>query len=254
MMGTEESLKAITRDDLEGFYKSHLSLDRARIAVVGDLEGYDIKNLLEEAIGTISVCKVKDQVFPELMPIEPQVITKHMNRDQVVLMFACRSITRNHPDYSKLALFDRIFSGSMDSRLFKLRQRTGLFYSISGTLVSNSDQEPGLVLITTMVSLDRLEEAKKVIKETLGTVVDDITQEELDTAKRAYLAGRLNSYSLNFMIASTFLYLDKFKLGDDFYDTMPAKLDLITLEDVKVAAKKVLVPEKIVTLQCGRFE
>ncbi len=254
MMGTEESLQAITRDDLEEFYRSHLSLDKARIAIVGDLEGYTIKNLLEEAVGTIPACKVRDEVFPELMPVESQVITKHMNRDQVVLMFACRSVTRSHPDYSKLALFDRMLAGSMDSRLFKLRQRTGLFYSISGTLVADSDEQPGLVLITTMVSLDRLEEAKKVIRETLETVIDDITQEELAMAKRAALAGRLNSYSLNISIAGTFLYLDKFGLGDDFYDTMPARLDVITLDDVKTAAKKVLVPEKMVTLQCGRFE
>lgn len=254
IMGTEESIRAITKKELQDFYETHLHVRNARIAIVGDLRGYDVKCLLEETFASLPARSATGPLFPALAEIPAQEIKHHMNRDQVVLVLAGQSIHRAHPDYSKLALFDRILAGSMDSRLFKLRQRTGIFYSIGGSLVADSDEQPGLVLISTMVSLDRLEEAKAIIRETLTSVVDDITEQELETAKRAILASRLNSYSSDMAMAVTILTLDRFSLGQDYYDKLPARLAAITLDQVKEAAKKVLQPEKMVTLQVGRFE
>ena len=53
-------------------------------------------------------------------------------------------MARKDPDYDALALFDQILEGnSMNSRLFALREQTGLFYTISGSLVINAKEQPG---------------------------------------------------------------------------------------------------------------
>ncbi len=252
-IGTEESLQSITKKDLESFYKTHMSAYKARLAIVGDLEEYDLKDLLEKELGVIKNKELPDQQFPALKTVSRELFTHAANRDQVVLMFAGISIPRTNPDYDKLLLFDQVLSGSMDSHLFKLRERTGLFYTITASLIGESDEQPGTVYVSTIVSLDRLEEAKKSIQETLETVIDKITEEEFETAKKAVLNAQVNWFTSNARMASAFLFVDRYKLTDNYFDLRPDVINAITLDQMKVAVKKVLVPEKMLTLQVGRF-
>jgi zinc protease len=253
IIGTEESLASITREDLETFYKTYISAYKARLAIVGDLEGYNLKQLLEKELGELKNKELPVQHFPELKPVVGQEVSQVANRDQVVLMFAGISIPRTHPDYDKLLLFDQILSGSMDSHLFKLRERTGLFYTINASLIGEADEQPGTVYVSTIVSLDRLDEAKKSIQETLKTVIDKITPEEFETAKKAVLNAQVNWFTSNARMASAFLFVDRYNLTDNYFDLRPDAINAITLEQMKEAVKKVLVPEKMITLQVGRF-
>ena len=66
------------------------------------------------------------------------------NRDQGCLTFVCPSIARLDKDYDKLLLFDHILSG-LNSRLFRLREQTGVFYTIHGSLMAKADEQPGNV-------------------------------------------------------------------------------------------------------------
>lgn len=253
IIGTEESLESVTRKDLEAFYKTHISAYKARLAIVGDLEGYDIKQLLEKELGGWKNKEIPAQHFPELKPVVREEVTHVANRDQVVLMLAGISIPRTHPDYDKLLLFDQVLSGSMDSHLFKLRERTGLFYAINASLIGSADEQPGTVYVSTIVSLDRLEEAKKSIQETLETVIDKITEEEFETAKKAVLNSQVDWFVSNARMANAFLFVDRYNLTDNYFDLRPDVINGITLEQMKEAVRKVLVPEKMLTLQVGRL-
>ncbi len=106
-----------------------------------------------------------------MQELTSDVMDFYINRDQVILRFAGHSIDRKHPDYDKLLLFDQIFGGgvlgSMHSRLFKLREQSGLFYTIGGSLIAGADEQPGMILVQTIVSLDRLSEAEKEKRNTI---------------------------------------------------------------------------------------
>lgn len=254
--GTFETLKGFTRDQLFDFYKHVFTPKGARVAVVGDLSGYNIVNEFEKALDGWHGAEVKKAVMTPLDPISHHVVTHPINRDQVVLAYAGLSVDRHHPDYEKLLLFDQIFcsSGSMNTRLFKLREQTGLFYTISGSLIGGSDEQPGMVFIKTIVSLDRLEEAKRIISKTINEVVDTITQEELDDAKQVIINGQVEQFCSNGRMANTFLGIDRFNLGDDYFDKRSAIINSITLDEVKQAAHKILHTDKMVLVQVGRLK
>ncbi len=253
-MGTVESLTKINKKDLVNFYKEHFSSYKAKIAVVGDLEGCEVKKELEKYFGSWKVQEVSDPHFPKINATSGKTVTQNVNRDQVVLMFAGISITRLDPDFDKLLLFDQILGGSMDSRLFKLREQTGMFYTISGSLISGVAEEPGMVCVKTIVSLDRLEAAKTLIKDALKDMIDSITQEELDSAKQSIINSQVDTFASNARMARAFLQVDRFKLSDTYFDTRADVINIITLDDVKEAVRKVLVPEKMITVQIGRLE
>ena len=255
-IGTAESIAAISRQDLVNFYKTYISPAGAHIAIVGDVQDYNVPELLEKELGGWKARTVEDVVCPPLTITGAKEINYPINRDQVVLCFAQLSIDRKHPDFDKYLLFDQIFGGgalnSMSSRLFDLREQTGLFYTIRGTLLAGTDEEPGMFQVRTIVSVDRLAEAEKAIKNTIDTVVDSLTQEELDEAKRAVINTLIDHFATNGDIAATFLYLDRFKLPADYFDNRAAILEKITLDDMKKAIKNLLNSGKTITVRAGR--
>lgn len=256
LLGTKESITTINQDDLLSFYKKYISPQGARIAIVGNLANYDIVDELEKTFGNWKGNVVEDIEFSNLIPSKQQTINYFINRDQIILCFAQLSIARKNPDFDKYLLFDQILGGgvlgSMSSRLFDLREKSGLFYTIQGTLLAGCDEQPGMFQIKTIVSLDRLEEAEKVIKNTIDTVVDTITEKDLEEAKRAVINSLVDNFASNSDIASTFLYLDRFNLPANYFDTRAIQLNSITLDEVKNAVKNILNSENIVTVRVGR--
>ncbi len=254
--GTFDSLKKITQKDLIEFYKSVIVPKDAIMAIVGDVSAYDVKAMLEKYLSDWKGSCSIDLTFPQLEKIEAAIVSYPINRDQVVLAFVKPSITRLHPDFDALLLFEQAFSGgdssSMSSKLFALREHSGLFYSIGGTFFAFSDEQPGLFIVKTMVSLDRLKEAETEIKKLLATVADSLTQEELDDAKKLILNNRVKNFESNARIATTFLFLNRYSLPADYFDTRAASLEKITLDDVKKAVKRVLKVDELVTFKIGR--
>lgn len=255
-IGTEESVAAISRDDLVGFYKKYISPVGSRIAIVGDLQDYDVVAVVEKELGDWHAPKVQEIVYPQLMQVTPQEINYPINRDQVVLCFAQLSINRADPKFDTYLLFDQIFGGgalnSMASRLFDLREQTGLFYTIRGSLIAGVDEQPGMFQVRTIVSLDRLQEAEKAIKNTIDTVADTLTQQDLDEAKRAVINTLVDHFASNSDIANTFLYLDRFKLPADYFDNRAESLEKVTLDDLKAAVKDILNSENMIVVRAGR--
>lgn len=258
ILGTEESIKKITKKDLIEFHEKYFSPDGARLAIVGDIGFYDLKNILEQTIGSLKGKKVASIVFPELQPVKPCEKIHPINRDQAVLCFAGLSVNRKDPDYDKLLLFDQTFGGgalgSLHSKLYQLREQSGLFYHISGSLISGASEQPGMVIVKTLVSLDRLAEAEKAIKGVIDTVVDQVSDQEFLEAKHAIINSIVNGFATNASMASIFLTLDRYGFPPNYYDTRAQKILAVTLDEMKEAVKKVLRNEAMFTLKVGRLE
>lgn len=255
-MGTYETIAAITREDLLESYKKYISPHGARLSVVGDLDKYDVQAELERCFGDWQGAEVSDLDFPPVKAVRNEVITFPINRDQIVLSYAGVSVDRKHPDFDKLLLFDQVFSGgalgSMSSRLFELREQSGLFYTISGSLTAGADEQPGMVIVTTIVSLDRLAEAQEAITELIDSVANTITHEELEEAKAALSNTLVDYFASNQSIANAFLFLDRFNYPADYFDKRAQQLHSIGLQDVQIAAEKILDTSKMVELLVGR--
>lgn len=258
ILGTAESIKKITKKDLIAFHKKHFSHHGARLAVVGDIGTYNLAEVLQETIGTWHGPEVQAIEFPALAEIKPCELVHPVNRDQAILCFAGLSVDRKDAEYDKLLLFDQIFGGgalgSLHSKLFQLREQSGLFYGIYGSLVSASAEQPGMVIVKTMVSLDRLQEAEKAIKNTIATAVNDISESDFKEARHAIVHAMVNNFSSNQKIAHAFLFLDRYNFPADYFDTRAERLSKITLKQMQDAVKKVLRNESMFTLKVGRIE
>lgn len=257
-LGTEESVKGFTREDIAGYYAKYMSPDGARLAIVGDIEGYDVLGLVQQTLGEWKGPKVELLTFPPVADTQAQVIDYPMNRDQIVLAFAKKSIARLDPQFDLYNLYTQIFGGgalgSMSSRLFDLREATGLFYTIAGSLVSGVDEQPGMCMVRTLVSKDRLAEAATVIKETIAHAHESLTEQECEEAKLAIVNSIVDYFASNAGIAQTFLFLDRYNLPDRYFDDRAQQLAPITVAQIKEAVAECMKPDNFIMLRVGRVE
>jgi zinc protease len=254
-LGTFQSLESIKQEDLKSFYQQHIVPCGAAMAVVGDLRDINIPELFGSYFAGWSGPQVIEPEFPVLVHEQKQEVNFAMNRDQVVLILSSLSIDRFHPDYDKLVLFDQILSGGgLNSKLMQLREHTGLFYTINGSTIAHAGLHQGMVVVRTMVSLDRLQEAQDAIINLLHTVVDTITQQELDEAKNAIAQSLIGYFDMNAKMAGAFLFLQKYGFKPDYFDHRARDLAAISLEEVKKVAKDRLDPNKMHIVRVGRVQ
>lgn len=257
IMGTVESIQKMTREDLVAAYKAYSTPHGTRISIVGDLSGCNVQELLEEMLGSWNGPEPITVEFPHVAPKTAHVINHPATRDQITLAFGGISIPRSDPRFDALLLFDQILTGgalrSMSSRLFDLRERTGLFYTIGGSVLAGADKQPGMVYIKTIVSQDRLAEAEQAVLGVLKQGAADITDQELEEARNAVWHAIVDYFATNRQCASTFLFADQFDLSREFFMDRAKSLASITKEQVKDAVEQVLRPEELITLRVGRI-
>jgi zinc protease len=252
MIGSTESIESITLEDCKNYYKTMLSPQGACFALVGNFADKNIYELVNATLGTWQGDVIPELIYPTLDIVAQQEILSSINRDQIVLAFTGLSVDRMHDDFDKILLFDKILVGGMDTRLFKLRMQSGLFYTIGGSLLFGSTEQPGMIFIKTIVSNDRVDEAQAAILQVLDEAIDTITQEELDSAKRSIITAFDKGYELNSNKVATFSMLKKYNLPFNHYEQRAQALQNITIEQVQRAVRSILSSEKLAVIKIGR--
>lgn len=255
--GSQESMAAVSVKKLESFAKRFISPHEAQLIIVGDIDfGTALelsKNHLEPWKGPV----IDNISYPPLPQFDTTPAVVKLDREQTVIALIAPSIPRTNSDYNGLALLDLIVtggsSGAPSSRLFELREKTGLFYTIGGSLIFGSRQQPGMRLIKTIVTPDKVDTAVAVIKKTLTEVATHgITQDELDDAKKLYLSSSVELFETNTHIAQTFLFLKKMNLSFNLFDKQGEILSILNLDQVNRIAEIYCKPESLRLVKIGR--
>ncbi|MCX5924278.1 MAG: pitrilysin family protein [Candidatus Dependentiae bacterium] len=251
--GTQESLDAITRDICFEFYKKMVSPQQAILAIVGNFDPKTIMDDVQSLLGSWTGDAVADIVYPALAKAAYEEINIEKNRDQVVVAFAGLSVERLHPLYDELLVFDQILTGGMSSKLFELREQSGLFYTIGGSVVSMAGKQPGMIFIKTIVSKDRLAEAQEAVAHCLDSAVDTVTEQEFDEAKEVVINSFPALFESNEAMATTFLFLQKYELPQNYFEQRIETIRAMKLDHMKESVNKYLKRDKLVCVKIGRI-
>lgn len=257
VLGSPDSITKIHKEDLVKAYKRFITPQGATMAIVGDIKSYNVADMVQAVLREWQGGVEPLLHFPILKCTKPESISYPMKRDQIVLGYAGLSISRLDKDYDKILLFDQIFTGgvlgSMSSRLFQLREESGLFYTIGGSMLAYADEQPGMIFVKTIVSLDRLHEAERAIEYAIDHATEAIDDDELIEAQNALRNSLVDNFSSNKNIAQTLLFLHRFKLPDDYFDNRPQQLMRISRQEIIDAAHDLLQTSKLVKIRIGRL-
>lgn len=252
-LGSQKTLDTVDRDFCFEYYKQILTPQGAILSIVGNFDQDTILATVQKVFGSWSGVEIADVSYPAIPAVEAKSIEIKKNRDQVVLAFAGLSVSRLDPMYDHLLLYDQILSGGMSSRLFELREQSGLFYTIGGSLVHGAGKQPGMVFFKTIVSNDRLQEAERAIINCLNTEIDTVTDQEFLEAQEVVVNTYPSLYETNDSMASTFLFLQKYELPFDYFERQVDLIRSITKETMQQSVKKVLNTGALITVKIGRL-
>jgi len=244
--GTEPTLRAVTRGDLEGFHARHYGPQATTLVLVGDVSPDRTLPLVERAfagfppLGGTSRFAVPDA--PPLPGAARRVV--HLaGRSQTDIVWAKHGFARTAPDYYAALLMNYVFGGgSLSSRLMDhLRDRQGLVYGVYSVPAAGIGAGP--IQVRAGTNPARVDRAIAAIEEeALRMHEEGPTEEELAEAK-GYLAGvfpvRLES---NSGVAAQLTAAEVYGLGLDYIDRYTGIIEGVTLDQVRAAARKYLGP------------
>ena len=247
--GTEQSLNAITADDLRAFHKKVFARDRMHVAVVGAIDAETLKRDLDRIFGDLPKS-------PELTPIEKvtpkldQQVRFDYELPQTSLQLAYPGVERTSPDFFASVLMNQILGGSsFTSRLFQeVREKRGLTYGVSSSLVNY--EHANALVIATSTRADKAGETLGIIRDVVKRMAEEgPTEAELEAAKK-YLIGAypINNLDSSSAIARTLVELQIDDLGIDYMERRADYINAVTLEQTKEAARKLLNAEPAVLI------
>lgn len=261
--GRKETIAKIKREDFLNYTKGLYAPENTVIVVAGGIPDtrHKIPDMVNKYLGnwknnkTWSFDKLGDK------QLKPQAKVVYKKTEQAHLALGVRGYNLSHPDRYGLGVLATILGGGMSSRLFiQVRERRGLAYYVHSAVEHYVDL--GHFVTLAGVDLNKIEEAIKVILEEYAKVSTQggsasggkITSEELTKAKE-FLKGRLileleDSKSMASIFGSSEILENKIKTPEEIM----AKIDRVTLDDLKRVSADIFKLEKLNLAIIGPFE
>jgi zinc protease len=251
--GSQESVPAITRDDLVTMHRAMLQRTGLKIAVVGAIDRDRLALMLDEVFSPLPE-KGQLVAVPEIEMFGlGQLKVVDVDVPQATIRFGLPGISLHDPDHIPAMVLNHILGGGVFSaRLFKeVREKRGLAYSVHSQLATY--RHTATFVGGTSTKNERAAESLSVIEDEIAKLsADGPTAEELDKAQK-YLIG---SYALRFdtstKIAGQLVRLQIEGLPVSYMDERNGYVAGVTLADTHRAARRLFDGKKMLVAVAGR--
>ncbi|MBL8479882.1 MAG: insulinase family protein [Sterolibacteriaceae bacterium] len=245
---TVESVSAITREDLIAFHRQHYGAKGAIVSIIGDVsraEAEAIAQRLTEALPPGGGALVPPPVK------KPQRATIKVDHPaaQSHVHVGLPAISRGDPDYFPLLVGNyTLGGGGFVSRLMKeVREKRGYAYSVHSYFSPRKLEGPFEIGLQTR--RDQVTDALKVVDSVLGDyIAKGPTQRELAAAKKNMVDGLALRMDSNAKLLGYLSAIGFYGLPLSYLDDFPAKVNAVTVEQVKAAFSRHVKAENLVTV------
>lgn len=256
---TIRELESLTVADIEGFYQQYYGAASMIVAVVGDVEAEEVRQLFERCLGdwqgapkpVIEVPTTPLQAAPQ----RDVVFMKGKLNCNVVIGHAS-GLRRANPDYYAAIIANRALGQStLSSRLgLKVRDEMGLTYGINSSFPESGFAD-GPFVISVTVAPQNVEIAVNASLEIVNDyIASGITPTELADEQSSMVGGFKVGLATNAGIAGQLASAELFGLGVKQLDDFPELIRAVTKEQVDAAIQKYFQPQRATTVVAGEYK
>jgi len=181
VLGTRESIRAMSRDEVSGYWGRRYGPPSTVLAMAGSIEHENAVDLASKLLGDWSG-DVNDHTFG---PSDPPATVRltHRETEQAHVVIGGPGLDRFDERRFAFDILNHILGGGMSSRLFlKIREERGLAYAVYSFRLAHADTGAWGVYVGT--TPDQAETCLGLIEDEINAVVEEgITEEELERAK-----------------------------------------------------------------------
>ncbi len=237
---TEETVKVMTKDDLQNFHNQYYRPNAAYLVIVGDFDMDKIKTLIEDKLDKQWQNRsIEETQLPSAPKQKGRTIylVDRPGSVQASIKLGNISIKKTDPDYFPFLVANQILGGATNSRLFlNIREQKGYTYGAYSGI--GARREPGAFAaeaeVRTEVTGPSLQEFLYELDRLRKVKVSD---KELSQAK-SYLAG---SFQLGLEtqsgLANRLLERKIYNLSEDYLETYVDKIMAVNADQVREEAR-----------------
>ncbi|MEI8248898.1 MAG: pitrilysin family protein [Candidatus Taylorbacteria bacterium] len=188
IIGTEENIKAFTREQLLTYRGEHYVAGSTIVVVAGSFDEKNISAQIEKAFASIPAGTGKGKVAVKYSQSIPQVAVAHKDVQQTHLAFGIRTFSVFDDRIPAIKVLSVLLGGGMSSRLFlRMREELGICYYVSAHHSAYTDH--GDITISAGVDNARVDQAiQGILSECIRLKNERVTDEELRKVKD-YMSG-----------------------------------------------------------------
>ncbi len=249
-LGSEKSVRAITREQLVALYRRTFSATGLVVAVFGDIAHERAVAAVKRALGGLAQ---GPRQAPEV-PREPERTAPVLRKatwpgaQAVVFMGSvCGPVSAE--DRYAVDVLDAVLSGVglPGGRLHRRLRQSKLVYVVHAFSVRGPDT--GYFAIYAACAPENVERVLGVINEELERVRRELVPEkELERGKRMCISAHALAQQTNLAQAQEYLFDELYGLGWRAAEEYAQKVGKVTAEDVRQAARKYLDPKRRATV------
>lgn len=235
--GYLEDVDKITESNLYDYYKTVIENDKIDIFIIGNLSD-SYEQLFNKYIP--DTIRIEDNIshYLDLEVAEEKVKkeTIKTNQSKLSIGLKIKDITDFELKYV-INLYSLILGGSSNSKLFKVvREENSLCYYISSSVSVISK----IITIIAGINASDYDETIKLIKEEIDKLKNgNITEQDIEEAKKIYISGCKEVYDSPNLIINNYLSHEYADL--DIVSDRIKKIEKVTKEDIIRLANKVVI-------------
>ncbi|HVE58787.1 MAG TPA: pitrilysin family protein, partial [Pyrinomonadaceae bacterium] len=253
ILGTIDSVNAITLDDLKAFYAKSLSPSVARMHVVGALNKAKITSSLGSLNNKWKSKAVEIPVYETPKPPAKSQIYFYDVPDakQSVIRFGYPALAATDADFFPATIMNYILGGGgFASQLTQqLREGKGYTYGINSSF--SGTRSPGAFTIASGVRTNVTLESAQLVKEILQNYGKNYSDKDLETTKGFLVKSNARAFETSFAKLGMLENISKYGWKYDYVKQREQIVKAMTLEQIKALSQKYLDADKMIWLVVG---
>lgn len=248
---SEDSVAAITRDDLLAFHRTHYVANRAVVALIGDVTRAQADRIAQTLTQQLPQ-GAPLPALPEIASAAPQDQRISHPASQSHILIGMPALVRGDPDFFALTVGNYILGGGgFVSRLTnEVREKRALTYSVYSYFSPLAQKGPFQIGLQT--KQEQTAEALDVVRRTLAEYLrDGPTAAELKAAKDNLIGGFALRIDNNRKILDNLAVIGYYGLPLDYLDSWTANIGKVTVAQIRAAFTRKIALGQLSTVVVG---
>ncbi|MBE2205623.1 MAG: insulinase family protein [Chthoniobacterales bacterium] len=236
--GSPGSVSSLTQAQLKEFQKEFVTGKNGVISVFGDVRADEVRELVEKYFSELPAGHLAFENPPTPAPITaPVTVSAHLDKQQGIVILGFQGLSVKDPDRLAMELIEEA-SNDLGSRFFnRIREKMGLAYFVGASQFVGL--APGAFNFYLGTDPKKVAPVTKELRDEVALLAKEgLTEAELHRARKKMMGAEVIANQSNGAMASICAIDELMGDGFDAYTRRKARIEKITLDDIRRVAAK----------------
>lgn len=254
LIGSEETVAAITREDVADFYRQAYVPSNVSIVITGDVEPDDVLEMVETGFdqweGPADVPPLPEK--PRRAEATRVLVVDRPGSVQSEIRIGHVGVERATEDYFPIVVMNALLGEVFNSRIMiNLRERHGYTYGARSSFVFRKHAGP-FVVSTAVRSEVTVEAVREVFSELDRIRREEIAEDELEHAKNYLMGVFPATVETANDLANRIQEMELYELPTDYFEHYRENIRSVTRHDAARAAEQYISPQAATIVIVGQ--